>query len=461
MCNLNYISKKRKITENDKAVIEMITQRSYEHNNDGEGYYTEQKEHNTNPENKIFITKENISKQNKWILFHERLATHGKKDKINTQPLITDKIVLAHNGVIFDDIKDDYSDSYRLTKEINDKYETSLIKAIKEIIPTKYGSLSIFIIDKITNKVYYYKNERTYMYYTKNNNLILMSTKKENVELAKEYYGTQEVKEVEDNYLYEIKKNKIVKICELKSKEYVFKEETKDELKIQTINETIKTYPERETDIFRTGPLTCVFHTKYPIHIYNANCTCKVTMCVYCKETAEEHKPDCKLYKDSIEKCPTCCNTKFKHSRKCLEINKKYLLQKTLEQSIKNNDMTEVLEKIQLNCDLWGILINRFSIMTELIEIEIDDDEKDDETYYTGKELIHLLSTYGAIRQIKTLHKRHEIVCKMAELLAALEEFSLTQGIDIDSEYEEMHTNTTKYTPNMNSMYDRYAYDKC
>lgn len=134
------------------------------------------------------LTKDN------FLIGHNRLSTGGMaKFNHNNHPFKLNNLIMVHNGVINNDtelsnnkISKIETDSYSILQNVNrllKKYENkkykrtdALIKAIKKTASKIDGSFSIFIFDKITNDIFYFKNSKTSFYFVEIDKNILIGT---------------------------------------------------------------------------------------------------------------------------------------------------------------------------------------------------------------------------------------------------------------------------------------------
>ena len=110
----------------------------------------------------------------KFIIGHNRLATHGKAhDNNNNHPFTSTRFTWAHNGIIsnYDEINKKYKLKYKgdvdsgiiglALEKIIKKKKCNVPKAIKILAEELCGSFSIFVYDKSKEKLYYFKNSHT------------------------------------------------------------------------------------------------------------------------------------------------------------------------------------------------------------------------------------------------------------------------------------------------------------
>jgi len=193
MCNINILIRK-KLKHNIKPFIHSVTSNSFINNNNGEGVYCDYENKVLKSSSKIDYTKiDNIDKS-KIVLTHQRYTTSGYGDE-NIQPFNNNNFVMVHNGVLNHLLKDDknsvLSDTAILFEKFNKLFEQKktdiknrknvIVDIIKELFNDDYGTYSIFIYDKVTNKGYYFKDNSTRMnIYKVNGEYLYFSTNKDN-----------------------------------------------------------------------------------------------------------------------------------------------------------------------------------------------------------------------------------------------------------------------------------------
>ena len=126
--------------------------------------------------------------QDEWVIGHNRFATSENvfsyldyfKDKeiMNAHPFELNNLILVHNGIIHNDIylREKYkirskisTDSYTILWMINHFMNSSkskdrssrLVQGIKLALEEIKGTFSIFLYDKISNDLYYFKDDFT------------------------------------------------------------------------------------------------------------------------------------------------------------------------------------------------------------------------------------------------------------------------------------------------------------
>lgn len=203
MCNINILWKEKEITPFDLPFWEAATYNSFLDNKHGEGYLTPQGIQQSL--GKIVYAREPLA-HTKWIVSHQRLATHGGINLTNTQPLNMEHIVFIHNGIMQTDDVKGKSDSRIVGEKINDlmnkgqDFTRSFLQVMNEVA----GSKSIVCYDKSRKKLYYYKNSSTSFYLVRGKHMFYASTSKENAEYARQYYRIGKPFEPKAGILYEI-----------------------------------------------------------------------------------------------------------------------------------------------------------------------------------------------------------------------------------------------------------------
>jgi glucosamine 6-phosphate synthetase-like amidotransferase/phosphosugar isomerase protein len=220
MCNINYLWKKKGITKKELSILEVISFNSWLDNNDGEGYLTSKGQVNKSL-TKIHPIMQKDLLENCWTIWHERYTTHGGNVIENTQPLETEKIVFIHNGVM--QIKGDSnkSDSRLVAEKITELMKTkSFVNAFIEVMNNVSGSKSIFVFEKQTKKLYYYKNYSSTFKMIKGETFCFGSTNYQNIEYLQLINKNEKIEEVkiEDGVLYEVRGKSFIPISKSEEK---------------------------------------------------------------------------------------------------------------------------------------------------------------------------------------------------------------------------------------------------
>lgn len=93
-----------------------------------------------------------------FCVSHLRAATNGGVKKQNTHPFEGNRFILVHNGILyFDDLGNNESDSGHLLKKIDETQGTP-VERIQKVLKETSGWLSVFLYDKETLKLYYFRN---------------------------------------------------------------------------------------------------------------------------------------------------------------------------------------------------------------------------------------------------------------------------------------------------------------
>lgn len=161
MCNIHVLVKRRNAEVTH--FLNCVSAVSYDKNSDGDGLggldfciKGERKQDYT-------LYREAIN-QNNILIAHQRLKTSGSNKDV--QPFSSDRFVFAHNGVMSEYAKKTKSDTHRLFNRFEREYSLceerterkKMVKTVKKIFDKSEGTFSIAILDKQTNKLYYFKN---------------------------------------------------------------------------------------------------------------------------------------------------------------------------------------------------------------------------------------------------------------------------------------------------------------
>jgi len=166
-----------------------VTSNSYVHNPDGDGFYAGGVVEKS--VDKIDLLKyKSLLIDSKIILSHQRISTSGLSSRY-THPFINKDFVLIHNGIINEFLGKNGSDTYGffkqfckqfyLNKKENYEREENIRISIKGLLDElDWGSFSIAILDKVTNNLYYFKNDDTDIHFYINPELLYITTLEEN-----------------------------------------------------------------------------------------------------------------------------------------------------------------------------------------------------------------------------------------------------------------------------------------
>ena len=115
----------------------------------------------------------------KMLLFHNRQRTSGSEyENKNNHPFETSRFVYAHNGVITNPIEKEAkipsepsTDSWFFLKDIQHRVDdgTEAEEAIKQSIINTMGSLTFWILDKLTQNIYFYNDSYRLSYAIQDN----------------------------------------------------------------------------------------------------------------------------------------------------------------------------------------------------------------------------------------------------------------------------------------------------
>lgn len=211
ICHINFLWKKGGLKSKDLPFLDVITFNSFDSNSDGEGLLTPTSIIKRSQARVIPSKHASQIINQQFIIYHERLGTHGQKNADNTQPIKIDDIVFIHNGIMYGNFDKQKSDSYlvceKITKELGNEDRTELPKILKRVFESEHGSKSVFVYDQKTNKLFYYKNSATSFYFVQSQDVLFCSTSKENVEYARLYYdiAKKKIVETQDDTLFEVK----------------------------------------------------------------------------------------------------------------------------------------------------------------------------------------------------------------------------------------------------------------
>jgi hypothetical protein len=160
---------------------------------------------------KIYKTKEfnlNLSNLNNYVFGQCRLVTDGPRYNAEfNQPIVTDKFIGLHNGIILDHVTDAYSenamsdnDTIKFYKEMGNSYET--FDDIKYYIKKQTGIINLIFYHRLTNKLIFFSNNGS-LYFYKDNNRVLVSSEEYFLTKIKKKFNLQgEIEKFELNELF-------------------------------------------------------------------------------------------------------------------------------------------------------------------------------------------------------------------------------------------------------------------
>jgi glucosamine 6-phosphate synthetase-like amidotransferase/phosphosugar isomerase protein len=223
--------------------MQSITANSFINNCNGEGvYFGDSGTLKTSPIKINFLDYETEILKNKSIISHTRIWTSGKTYDY-TQPLLSENFIIVHNGVISKYATTTESDTFNLLQTIESTFkeelikdavrENALIKTIKTIFDDLNGSYSILLIDRITKKNYYFKEDVTNITAIKTNDYLFITTARDNSLMLSLLNEQKKYKiHIKDYSIYRIEDNfnlyKIAKIKKPKVYIYVAPQNTRE-----------------------------------------------------------------------------------------------------------------------------------------------------------------------------------------------------------------------------------------
>lgn len=225
MCNLNILirknTRKKNLLKAIPSFLMAVTSNSYADNPNGDGFYAGGVIERS--VNKIDLLKyKSVLMDSNIILTHQRISTSGLSSRY-THPFLNKDFVLIHNGIINDFLGKNGSDTYGFFKqfckmfyqkdEMGCNREEKIKYAIKDLLDgLDGGSFSIAILDRVTNNLYYFKNDDTNIYAYSNSELLYFTTLEEN-KLFLSMFGIRFwEREVKDYRIYRINADDEIKI---------------------------------------------------------------------------------------------------------------------------------------------------------------------------------------------------------------------------------------------------------
>lgn len=256
MCEIQFIMGlgKDRLSKYDVNQMAKLLETGSKTNDDGFGVFSEKinyKEEGKFDTGHAPVLK-NLFKDSRFLIGHNRLATTGKTKARNSHPFENERFVWVHNGIIsnFDTLKSKHNansllvDSeiigYLIYKKVLEA--TEVIKAIELALAEIEGSVSAFIYDKETGKLYYVKtlglSFSFEMLSGEGRNLLTGSTGFENLGKAykkedkgKKLYENKGVLYPENDIIYEVRDTGVWKVGKFKCKETQFVSIYKDNKK--------------------------------------------------------------------------------------------------------------------------------------------------------------------------------------------------------------------------------------
>lgn len=191
MCNINLAYRKdKKADENLSQFMNFASWQSFQRNKDGEGFFSLSKEGGLMyAKGKRKFRFDDLAGY--FLCSHQRLSTSGFGAGME-HPHETKDLLVVHNG-IFTGLGDrDKSDTSVYADMLQAEYEKcdgNIVEAIQKTNKEVSGSFSVVVYDKITEKVYYFKESCTQMYKAENEQYLIMSTNRDNVEFAQFFFN--------------------------------------------------------------------------------------------------------------------------------------------------------------------------------------------------------------------------------------------------------------------------------
>jgi len=166
-------------------------------NNDSFGYFTPERTKRIANEYKSRSYQDIINAP--FVVGHNRFSTKGANTKKNAHPFQSNRFIWVHNGIINNDEQLKKRFKLKIKAKVDSaiighvvehyaKKEKSIENAIKSAIEQISGDYSVFLYDKITRRLFYFRNslrtfETALLYEKKNNRYILIgSTNGENID---------------------------------------------------------------------------------------------------------------------------------------------------------------------------------------------------------------------------------------------------------------------------------------
>jgi len=210
MCNLNIVIRKsdapKKVIGAIPAFMMAVTSTSYQSNDDGDGLYCGGLLWKGKNKLDLFNIGAHLQKHN-ILISHQRVATSGFTTQF-TQPFANKDFVLAHNGIISSFATEGKSDTYvffhrfceAFEKEMGgkkeDRREECIKKIIQELLGTTFGSYSIALFDKVTQRLYYFKNMGASINVYQSKHLLYLTTSHSNKDFLP-MFSKEKFKELE------------------------------------------------------------------------------------------------------------------------------------------------------------------------------------------------------------------------------------------------------------------------
>jgi hypothetical protein len=222
-----------------------VSSASYISNDDGDGIYTSYNNRVVKSVEKVDYSKlANQINHSNFIISHQRLSSSGFTAEF-THPFENNDFVFVHNGVMNSFIKEHgTSDSFgffeQFVKEFNSRNgsrERDIVGALRKLFSRQdCGWYSIAIYDKITRRLYYFKDDRTRINFYRHKGCLFITTNDSNkkfLSMLGETTQTDTIKklEIRANRIYRIfLEQDYVRVLDIgQLREPVVEEEVEDE----------------------------------------------------------------------------------------------------------------------------------------------------------------------------------------------------------------------------------------
>ena len=155
-----------------------------------------------------------IKQKNNFVFGQCRLVTDGPRFKSEfNQPIITDKIIGTHNGIILDYLESDYSENINSENDTRKFYDDiSNLNfnnnfELQNFINLKKGIINIIFYNRLNNITYFYSNNGS-LYFYKDDKRIIASSEKYFLDvISKKYKLNGKIFKIELNKLFYFNSN--------------------------------------------------------------------------------------------------------------------------------------------------------------------------------------------------------------------------------------------------------------
>jgi len=174
MCEILYLE--GKISNHRDAIIESVND-MFQRNSDGVGFIADRSRFGKS--NKLADVIEQIDHEigkSSELIIHTRLKTHGDSSMMNIHPVKSGRWAVIHNGIMHTKEEVNSHKKASDTKKFTDLLEIN--SNIDEAFKKHSGSWSMFILDKLENRLYYTKHSANFEFvYMVNDGLVVGATK--------------------------------------------------------------------------------------------------------------------------------------------------------------------------------------------------------------------------------------------------------------------------------------------